>query len=252
MKKISLILSIILMVFVSISCDKDEKTSYPVNISMTDAPGPYEAVNIDLKEVKVTGNDGIEVILNVNAGVYNLIDFSDGAEALIATGELGIDSLQQIRLILGPDNTIVVNGETFPLSTPSAEQSGLKLQVHEKLEAGVDYNILLDFDANKSIVKLGNGGYKLKPVIRTIDTALSGAIKGSVTPIGTLASVTAEYDGETYSSNVAEDGRFLIMGLPAGTYLLTIIPELPLNPVTKEDIVVEIGVSTDIGTIILE
>jgi hypothetical protein len=41
-----------------------------------------------------------------------------------------------------------------------------------------------DFDANKSIVKLGNGGYKLKPVIRTVETAISGAIKGTITPIG--------------------------------------------------------------------
>jgi hypothetical protein len=32
------------------------------------------------------------------------------------------------------------------------------------------YHVLLDFD-NKSIVKLGNGGYKLKPVIRTVETA---------------------------------------------------------------------------------
>jgi hypothetical protein len=34
------------------------------------------------------------------------------------------------------------------------------------------YHVLLDFDANKSIVKLGNGGYKLKPVIRTVETAM--------------------------------------------------------------------------------
>jgi hypothetical protein len=37
---------------------------------------------------------------------------------------------------------------------------------------------------NKSIVKLGNGGYKLKPVIRTVE---SRAIKGTITPIGKLA-----------------------------------------------------------------
>jgi hypothetical protein len=47
------------------------------------------------------------------------------------------------------------------------------------------YNVscTFDFDANKSIVKLGNGGYKLKPVIRTVETAISGAIKGTITPI---------------------------------------------------------------------
>jgi hypothetical protein len=42
---------------------------------------------------------------------------------------------------------------------------------------GIMYHVLLDFDANKSIVKLGNGGYKLKPVIRTVESAISGAIK---------------------------------------------------------------------------
>jgi hypothetical protein len=54
---------------------------------------------------------------------------------------------------------------------PSAEQSGLKLQVNQTLQEGIMYHVLLDFDANKSIVKLGNGGYKLKPVIRTVETA---------------------------------------------------------------------------------
>jgi hypothetical protein len=51
------------------------------------------------------------------------------------------------------------------------------------------YHVLLDFDANKSIVNLGNGGYKLKPIIRTAG-AISGAIK-IITPVGTLAVATA-------------------------------------------------------------
>jgi hypothetical protein len=61
-----------------------------------------------------------------------------------------------------------VDGVSYPLSTPSAEQSGLKLQVNATLEAGVVYTILLDFDANKSIVVTGNNTYKLKPVVSII------------------------------------------------------------------------------------
>jgi hypothetical protein len=43
------------------------------------------------------------------------------------------------------------------LSTPSAEQSGLKLQVNQTLQKEYNVSYFL-IDANKSIVKLGNGG----------------------------------------------------------------------------------------------
>ena len=39
------------------------------------------------------------------------------------------------------------------------------------------YN-LFDFDANASIIVKGNGSYSLKSVIRTIEVATSGSIKG--------------------------------------------------------------------------
>ena len=250
MKKINLVLSIIMLAFVVSSCNKDAKT-YPVNISMTDFPAVYDGVFIDLKEVQITGNDGQAVSMVVNAGIYNLLDFSNGADTLIATGALEVADLEQIRLILGPNNTVRIDGVSYPLSTPSADQSGLKLQVHATLEAGVVYSILLDFDANKSIVSTGNGTYKLKPVIRTIETALSGAIKGKISPVGTLAVVTVTSD-LTYTSNVTTGGDFMLMGLPAGTYTMTITPVLPFGEYTQLNIVVTTGVTTDLGTIVLQ
>jgi hypothetical protein len=54
----------------------------------------------------------------------------------------------------------------------------------------------------------------LKPVIRTVETAISGAIKGTITPIGKLAVATATnlFSLETYSTNVNVE-KFLLMGL---------------------------------------
>ena len=63
------------------------------------------------------------------------------------------------------------------LTTPSAQHSGLKLNVHAELTEGITYKILLDFDAARSIVKTGSGAYNLKPVIRTITEATSGLSK---------------------------------------------------------------------------
>lgn len=233
------------------SCDKDkDKEAAHLSVRMTDAPGDYSAVMVDVQAVEVTGN-GSTVLLNANAGIYNLLNFSNGLDTLIASGDLEAGTVSQIRLILGTNNSVTVNSVVYPLSTPSAQQSGLKLQVNRTFEPGVSYSILLDFDANQSVVKQGNGDYQLKPVIRTIDAAITGSIKGSITPIGAKATVTATSNGISYSSVTNSTGKFLIGGLPAGTYVVTVTPALPLLPVTLIGKVVVVGVATDLGIIIL-
>ena len=253
MKKMKIILSFIALGIIMTSCNNNDETAsnYPYAVRMTDAPGPYQEVNVDLIGVEVTGNGGETVMLNVKKGVYNLLDLTNGKSTLIATDTLQISKVEQIRLILGTNNTVVVDDVSYPLSTPSAEQSGLKLQVNQTLEQGILYSVLLDFDANKSIVNTGNGAYKLKPVIKTIEAAISGNIKGNITPVGSLAVVTAVdvLTNLSYSTSVSTTGEFLLMGLPSGTYTVTITPVLPLLPVIKSTTVVTVGNTNDLGTI---
>ena len=130
-------------------------------------------------------------------------------------------------------------------------QSGLKLQIHQTLVAGVSYNILLDFDAHQSIVLKGNGDYQLKPVIRTIEAIMSGSIRGSITPVGVIALVAATSNGVNFSSVTNANGDFLIDGIPVGTYDVTVTPDLPLLSVTVTGIKVTLGVSTNLGTLAL-
>ena len=170
---------------------------------------------------------------------------------MIATGDLNAGTVSQIRLILGTNNSVKVAGVVYPLTTPSAMQSGLKLQVNKTFEAGVEYSILLDFDANQSIVLTGNNQYQLKPVIRTIDTALSGSLKGSVSPLTGNVLVTATSNSITYTTVTAANGSFLVAGLPSGTYSITITPTLPLVPITITGKAVVIGTSTDLGITVL-
>lgn len=250
MKRTYLILCVALVTILVGSCKEKNVIESPstYSIRMTDAPAPYNAVLIDLQGVEIKGNNGSTVSMNVNAGIYNLLDFSNGMDTLIATGSLNLSTVSQIRLILGPNNSIVVDGVSYPLSTPSAEQSGLKLQVHQTLQPGVAYAVLLDFDANQSIIQTGNGSYKLKPVIRTIETAISGSIKGQVLPAGVISIVSAT-SGTTYSSNTNINGEFIIQGLPAGIYSVTITPVAPFEPVTIDNISVTVGAATDIGIV---
>lgn len=247
--KLLLVLSIIIGAGACKKSDNSSAGTAEYNVRMTDAPGPYSEVNVDIVAVEITGEGGATTMLNVNPGVYNLLDFCNGADTLIATGSIEAGAVQQIRLILGQNNSVVIDSVEYPLATPSADQSGLKLQVHQKLEAGVAYSILLDFDANQSVVKTGNGSYKLKPVIRTVDSAISGSIKGQVSPVAAGAMITATYNGVDYSSSTDANGYFVIKGLPPGTYEVKITPAAPYVEVTKSNIVVNVGVTTNIGLI---
>jgi hypothetical protein len=253
MKKLILSFLTIAVACTVISCNDDDNTaSYPLAVRMTDAPADYDEVNIDLQGVEVKGANGATVLLNVNAGVYNLLDYANGVNTLIATSVLNTAEVSQIRLILGSNNTIVVDGVSYPLETPSAEQSGLKLLVNETLTADIQNEILLDFDAHQSVVVNGNGTYKLRPVVRTIVTEVSGNIAGSVSVLGVAAVVTATSStGVEYSSTVDANGEFQISGLSAGVYTLTITPQLPYAQVIETGIVVETGSTTQVGLITL-
>jgi len=254
LKKIMYVTLVGLLVVQLTSCDKDTTNDKQAKLTvrMTDAPAIYDAVMVDVQGVEVTGNGGSAVMLNTTAKVYNLLELSNGVNAMIATGDLDAGTVSQIRLILGTNNSVKVAGVVYPLTTPSALQSGLKLQVNQTFEAGVEYSILLDFDASQSIVLTGTNEYQLKPVIRTIDTAISGSIKGSITPLTGNVLITATSNGVTYTTVTAANGSFLIAGLPLGTYDITITPVLPLLPKTIIGKAVVVGSSTDLGITILQ
>lgn len=240
------------------SCSKTEDESSDgtasLSIRMTDAPANYDEVNVDIQGVEVKGPAGGAVSLNVNAGVYNLLDFVNGFDTLIASGSIQAGTITQIRLILGSNNSVKVNGVTFPLSTPSAQQSGLKLLVNKTLAPGITYMLLLDFDAQQSIVEQGNGQYSLKPVIRVVNAAgLNGSIAGSITPPSVITALSAvDAGGVVYGTYSDTTGSFLIPGIPAGNYTLIVNPPAPYLPDTLFNVGVVNGQLTDVGQIVLQ
>ena len=65
-------------------------------------------------------------------------------------------------------NSAIPTGSTdeVPLATPSAEQSGLKINTNIDVIGSQTADFVIDFDACKSIVSAGKSGkYLLKPVL---------------------------------------------------------------------------------------
>jgi hypothetical protein len=234
-----------------LACSEDNQTA-KLEVRLTDAPGDYEEVNIDIQSVEINSSEGNSgwTTLDVESGVYNILELTNGLDTLLATAELPAGRISQIRLILGDNNSVKVNGETKPLSTPSAQQSGLKLNLQAELTEGITYTITLDFDAARSIVKRGNGTYSLKPVIRALEKATSGSIKGTVTPLEASPAVFAISGTDTVATAYTDEaGKFMLRSIPAGSYTVSFDPKTGYVPQQKESVSVTLGNVTDLGTI---
>ena len=260
MKTIRLLfgISCLSLVLFATSCNKDSGKSR-LTVYLTDAPAEYDAVNIDIAALEIkttndTGDDGWQTLSLVSPGVNNLLEFTNGMDALLASIELPAGKVSQLRLILGDDNTVVVNGvsQPLPLETPSAQTSGLKFNIHADLVEGVEYKIWIDFDAARSIVVTGNNSYILKPVIRTFTEATSGAIKGVVLPAASDPWVSAIMGTDTLSA--APDpvtGQYLIRGVPPGIWKILADGSNGYIDQTINNINVTLGQLTVVDTITL-
>ena len=258
------LLGMILLAFTLNSCTKSDTTSdQPVrmNIYLTDAPAQYKAVWIDIQQVMVKRSDdnsdnGWTAVPLLRPGRYNLLELRNGRDTLLGGVDLPAGKVPQIRLILGNNNQVVLqDGTVADLKTPSAQESGLKLKLDANLTPGIPYELVLDFDAARSIVKAGNSGqYILKPVIRTFARAAGGAIQGVVLPGTANAMVTAISGVDTLGAIPDVSGAYKFWGLTARNYTLLFTPDATTNyiPVTIKDVVVTMGTVTNVGTVTLK
>lgn len=250
----SLFVCLLFTFFLGACSDKDSGEKAKLEIRLTDDPAAYDAVYIDIKDVQinVSGEDdkGWQSLAGVQKGIYNLLDLVNDKDTLLCNAEIPSGKLHQIRLVLGNNNSIVLNGVNIPLETPSAQQSGLKLNVQQDVTGGILYTILLDFDAGRSVVTTGGGKYILKPVIRTLLNAVGGSIKGAVTPATFPTAVYAINGTDTMTTFTDGTGAYLIKGVPAATYKLQYWPtDVTYQSQEKTGIVVTTGNVTVVDTV---
>lgn len=213
-----------------------------LRVSLTDAPAcGYDAVNVTVSKVRVhqssTADDRAAGWVDLSLAVprkINLLDLNDPTQingALETLGEIPLAAgrYTQVRLVLEPNSSsaplsssLVLSGTTaeVPLATPSAVRSGIKLIHPFDVGAGQHVDLLLDFDACRSVVQTGGGAYKLKPVIAVLPYVVNG-IEGVVDPalVASHVAVSAQTDtGEVVRATVPNtlSGKFFLARLPAG------------------------------------
>lgn len=239
-----------------------------LGVSLTDAPAcGFDAVNVTVAQVRVHQSDaasdsdgGWSQITLSPARKINLLDLTNGVLDFLGETMLSAGHYTQLRLVLaantgsGPVSNSVVQssapGTEIALRTPSAVQSGLKVVHGFDVAAGQRLDLVLDFDACKSVVALGNGGFLLKPVIKIIPTALNG-INGFVDQalLGRNVMVSAQVNGTVVRSTSPDTttGAFFLARLDPGSYAVVITADdsatavIDAVPVPTRSSVVEIS-----------
>lgn len=147
------------------ACSKDKNGTTNLRIHLTDNPYDATEVNVDIKEVNVKFKDTSWINLETKQGVYNLLDFQNGIDTVLAEQVVPTGALQEVRFVLGDDNSITIDNVNYPLTIPGGSESGLKIKLNKQLQPDLD-SLVIDFDVALSILQTGTGDYKLKPVLK--------------------------------------------------------------------------------------
>ncbi len=274
MKKITRIISVLLVLSIFVySCQKDHSGNgnpsnnkpHTVTIFLTDHPIPvFDSVFIELVKMEVKMDDnslqgGGWISLHIRSGIYNILRFRNGIDTLFATGTLPGTGISKMKLTLGTQNSVMKNGQRFPLRVKDEDREVIAEIQSNNFEITGSGQVLcwIDFDAGRSIQVdnsgSGNGnGYWLKSSIKIFSKSNSGEIEGRVLPLEADALVMAINGTDTTMAIPDDhDGEFKIVGLNAGTYRVFIDGNNNYRDTTLQNVIVRNREDTHLPVITL-
>jgi len=216
-----------------------------VHVFLTDDPSlVFDSVFIDIQKVEIKAEDSAEVeneiehqgeaddndqhgsvsggwvTLDIHPGVYNILNFRNGLDTLFATGQFpSTTEVKKVRITLGSNNSVVFNGQTFPLVVKD-QNNMIVIKLGDDFAGAGSLDQLdfsLDFDASRSIRKHGDK-FELRSEVKGFRKEKAGSIEGTVLPADAQALVMAINGTDTATAKPEREGEFKIVGLKAGTY----------------------------------
>ena len=260
MRKFHLLIFVpIIFAFIFAGCEKEatglESGKGRLNVYMTDAAALYDSVKITFSQVSAH-IDSEWVTVTSEPVTVDLLKWTNGNKILIGSADVPAGKYTQIRIIID-DAEIGVDGKDYPLDVPSGAKTGLKFGPQFTIEEGSLYEIVCDFDVHRSIVvngpQKGPKGYKLKPYIRMMSTAVAGSISGIVSNPVDLPIAYAIQGEDTLTSSLVNttNGYFMLGFLGAGEYTVSILDTNDLK-FNQDSVPVIVGENNDLGQVTLE
>lgn len=261
-----IMLAIVITLFVFGCAKTTESGSGTISVRLTDAPlitDDVDGVWVKFKEIRVNhhGWNSIKTFddfaagdvvepANGDNGIFNLLELQNGTTAFLASAELEAGHYSHIRIILDATynhHLSFDNGTDASLDTTHSGPNGnfttghIEIAGQFTVEDGITTELILDFNAHKSVVKNG-GGYKLHPSIRLVTVDTTGTLTVPITGVpadtrivgylyadGVFSATekTADANGQMFTNAISadepDDGNFYFGYIPGGNYTLVIV-----------------------------
>lgn len=269
------------------SCKKTESAQIPagkqnLSLYMTDGPGFFDQVFVDIKAVQVLvdttkdtrkndtcnwdrlgayigstlGNRKdsglVWTNLNINAGVYDILNLRNGVDTLLASTEIPKGAIRLIRIEIGSNNSVVKDSVTYPLKWPENKPNYILIKLKgnecEEFLPG-KIRLWLDFDISRSVVIVNNNQFYLKPIFHFFVEKRTASVYGKVKPQDAKAVLTLFNNTDTAYALPNKNGEFKMRGLKNGTYSLYVNASNNYKDTTITNIKVEAPKSTNVGVI---
>lgn len=215
-----------------------------LRVAITDTPAcGYDEVNVTVQKVRVhqsagagDGDAGWAELVVQPPRRIDLTNLTNGVLEELGQATLPAGRYTQLRLVLAENGASAPfansvrpsGGGEVALTTPSGAQSGLKVNADIDVPADRRADVVIDFDACRSVVRRGNSGqYNLKPVLRVVPR-LSDAGMRVVGHLGaalaaSTTTVSLQLAGVPVKSTLPDgSGQFVLYPVPPGVYDLVV------------------------------
>lgn len=251
-----------------------------VQLYLTDDPGFFDQVFIDIRQVEVLidtcgdinddnhwgdnnrcwwddgrydrkGTCKIWDTLAIRAGVYDVLSLRNGIDTLFANGIVPRGIVKRIRITIGDHNSLVKDNITYPLKSLTGQT---KLIVNVRHDDWEEYSpdqlrLWLDFDVTRSVVEVKRGSFVLRPYIMVWTPKITGSLSGKVTPREAYPVITVWNNADTLYALPDRGGEYKIRGLKEGQYSLFVNASNGYQDTTIANVEVKRNKETKIGSI---
>lgn len=254
---------LLLLIFplIILSCKEfDDSPKALVNILLIDAPAQWDSVIVEIQGVELefvpNGREGeVQRIFLPYEPADKLIDISQlvgGTSLPVARSEMQLGVITGMTLRLGPENALYLNEDRYGLALPEGKTDYF-LPISVDLEQGISYDLIIDFDLEKSIQVTDPDPLTLdfNPILSAFSGIGRGDLTGTTSPTSLRPVIFAVNEDESVSTHTNSSGNFLFR-LEPGSYDVFIDPkDSRYNADTVRGVIIESGKATPLDRITL-
>lgn len=205
-----------------------------LNLVLVDAPPAYDSVFVEILGVDVSMNvQGRESTQEVFFIPYELgnkqvkvSDLVGGEVLLLGRSPLPVGQITQLAVRLGTRNFLWERENRYALNYADGVSEEVVLPLSLNIETGFSYDVILDFDLEKSIQTISTNPLRLNftPSIDLVIPGNVGEIRGTFSQNQLRPAIFAIANGDSTSTHANSSGTYLFR-LPEGTYTLYFDPK---------------------------